>query len=546
MHAEWALALAVAVVINEVLYDPSGPDGGNEFVELMNTGDTAVPVASLSLEVGDGARGSFVRVWQGTNGVLAPGAFWLVGGDAVVDRDGTLGAALQNGPDAVRLGCGDRIADLVGYGDLQDPALFETQPAQDVSALALARSPDGHDTDNNASDFVGLAPTPRRRNVALRNQRLRLDPVLPERLWPLRRLQFAGVVHNQGLLSLPAVSLRASIRKLASEPYVDGMQFAWLRPLPLEWPERSLAVGDSIRFGFDWNAERGLFLLAVQAFPADDDSLDDRDTLILRVGSGPVVMNEILFAPPPGEQEWIELWNRDARPHDLTGWTLTDASGRSGRLRGHTQLPPDSYTLLLADTLAAAPATSRLAASPWPSLNNHDDEHGVADVLVLRDGLGIVQDALFYSAAHVASGRSIERLAPDADVRGLLWSVSKDPSGASPGRPNSVRAPAGPEAQVTLAPNPFSPDGDGQEDTVLIQFVVPADYVGFRLTVFDLEGRTRAELGGDRLGPGPRRLFWDGVDRNGDIVATGIYLVHFELVGGAPRQWSRVVGVVRR
>ena len=51
---------------------------------------------------------------------------------------------------------------MVGWGALEYAEYYEGDPAADVSAgWALARVPDGVDTDSNAADFLARAyPTP--------------------------------------------------------------------------------------------------------------------------------------------------------------------------------------------------------------------------------------------------------------------------------------------------------------------------------------------------------------------------------------------------
>jgi hypothetical protein len=182
---------------------------------------------------------------------------------------------------------------------------------------------------------------------------------------------------------------------------------------------------------------------------------------------------------------------------------------------------------------------------PWPALNNTDGEDGFADDLVLRDSLGIVQDALRYRAGDGVPGRSLERLTPDAGVRGLLWAACKDPAGATPGRANSAAGLPRPRLDVQCAPNPFTPDDDGRDDALGITVELPAGAAGWRVRVFDLEGRARATLAADRLGPGPRHASWDGRDARGVLLPTGVYVLHLEVLGAARSTTRRVVGLVR-
>jgi len=473
---------------------------------------------------------------------------FVIGGDEVPERGGDLRVALQNGPDAVRLLANGDVVDVLGYGELSDPTLYEGHPAPDVSGTSLARVPDGVDTQDNRRDFAARPPTPGRRNVAVYNGCVRLIGPAPERLWPQRRHQFTLRLQNCGIAPLQAAdgTLHAVLSPLLGEPAVDGVVRGAPRNLGADVPPRTLSPGDSLDIPIEWTGERGLFELDVRWNAADEDTLDNHASMFVRVGAGPILIDEIQYAPPAGTPEWIELWNRDTRAHDVAGWTLRDASGRTGRIAAGTRLEPGGFALVLEDTsgprLAAVPHG---LATPWPSLNNTDGDDGVADVLVLRDTLGVVQDALFYSTRNGVVGRSLERLTADPDVRGLVWSVCKHPDGATPGAPNSAGSAEASAAAIDLQPNPFSPDGDGHEDVLHVQLTVPDGQAGFRAAVYDLEGRRRADLGGDRLGPGPRHLAWDGSTSDGTVLQSGVYLMHFEFIGNPGLQGKRAIGLVR-
>jgi hypothetical protein len=153
-----------------------------------------------------------------------------------------------------------------------------------------------------------------------------------------------------------------------------------------------------------------------------------------------------------------------------------------------------------------------------------------------------------YSAADLAErGRSLERLAPDPDVRGLLWSTCKDRAGATPGGVNSMTAPARSSLQLELAPNPFSPDGDGEADALVALVEVPEGYESYRLRIFDLAGERRATLYADRLGSGTRQILWEGRDDEGKLLERGFYVLELELDSklGPRLRERRVVGLVR-
>src|SRR5512139_764667 len=146
-----AQAVAADLLLNEVLYDPEGADEGAEFVELWNPGPEPRPLEGLVLEVGDGSRpGTWAVTWTGgASDTARPRAPFLVAGSA-------LAAALQNGPDAVRLRRGDAVLELLGFGDeLASSPLCEGAPAPDAaSGSSLARRVDGADSGVNRDDWA--------------------------------------------------------------------------------------------------------------------------------------------------------------------------------------------------------------------------------------------------------------------------------------------------------------------------------------------------------------------------------------------------------
>jgi hypothetical protein len=160
------LLTAVAVVplvINEVLYDPEGADGGLEFVEIAAAAgaDSAASLAGWVLETGNGANGVWSVAWTGAAGDSLRGGLFLIGESGVEPRPDFVGDLdLQNGPDACRLRGPGGQSDVVGWGADLDASMREGEAAPDVTGKSLARLPDGVDTGDNAADFAVGAPTP--------------------------------------------------------------------------------------------------------------------------------------------------------------------------------------------------------------------------------------------------------------------------------------------------------------------------------------------------------------------------------------------------
>jgi hypothetical protein len=155
----------------------SGATYANDFVELLNTGSTAIDLSSWTVQYASASSSS----WSATplSGTVQPGRYYLV----ALASSGTVGAALPASDasgstnlavaggkvaivhDTAALSCSScssvsSVSDLVGYGSATD---FEGAAAPNGSAtLAVARAGAGcTDTDHNDADFATAAPAPR-------------------------------------------------------------------------------------------------------------------------------------------------------------------------------------------------------------------------------------------------------------------------------------------------------------------------------------------------------------------------------------------------
>ena len=161
-----APALALPT-ISEALYDVSGSDDGQVFVELYGTPGSALDGLVLEgINGSNGAAGPTLLL----SGVFPADGFFVVADDRgdgasdVANADLVLNFDFQNGPDSIVLRRDDTVIDALGYGDFDPGEVFagEGMAAPDPPAgSSLARVFANVDSDDNAADFVALAaPTP--------------------------------------------------------------------------------------------------------------------------------------------------------------------------------------------------------------------------------------------------------------------------------------------------------------------------------------------------------------------------------------------------
>jgi uncharacterized protein len=178
-----ASAASPDIVISQV-YGGGGNSGAtytHDFIELFNRGSTDVSVTGWSVQYAASTGAS----WQVTplNGTIEAGHYYLVreaqgmgGTQPLPDPDMTGTIAMGGGAGKVALVtnvaaltavCGGDcdgaavVRDFVGYGTTTND--FETAPTANLSNATAARRAQGGclDTDNNATNFAVVAPTPR-------------------------------------------------------------------------------------------------------------------------------------------------------------------------------------------------------------------------------------------------------------------------------------------------------------------------------------------------------------------------------------------------
>lgn len=545
------------LVLNEVLYDPAGPDEGSEWVELWNPDALPVSLAGIAVEAADGARpDGWVRVFQGAPGdTVPPRAAWLVRGAALT-------GPLQNGPDALRLTRDGVLLDLLGYGALEAASLYQGAPAPDAgSGHSLARRSDGAGAGRNADDWEEEpAPTPGRANhpaerIGLVPGGTVLDPVVP---WPGETVNVRARVVNRGRLPLAA----ARWRLLVDREDASGGAESRGDPLPAAVaPGVSLAPGESASVELRLEAgAAGPFRVRVRAAAEEGaaQSPDLADTVVAlgRTVAAPVVVNEIAFRDA-GAGEWVELWFREAVA-DVGTISLADQSSSPRAIaRGAAPRPVASGSFLV---VAEDPSSVRArygidssavlgVSGPWPSLNDSDGAGGFADAVRVSGSDSIPCDVIVYDARAVVRGGSLERLA--ADLPGHLpgtFGESVDPGRATPGRPNSLRAPdrgLAPRGALLLASGRVLRRADGAPP-LLLRVTAEARGRSLVVQVYDLLGRrVRTLVQGQRFAS-EGAFAWDGRDAAGAWVRPGLYVIAAETAaedGRGPRRTAIPVAV---
>lgn len=281
---------------------------------------------------------------------------------------------------------------------------------------------------------------------------------------------------------------------------------------------------------------------------------------------GDIIINEILFEPLGELQEdgraqsqYIELYNRKPYALSLKGVHLRERQGAAGA-RIHPAedeelwIPGEGFALLYPETGSGDFSRSRVARFfDLPDPSDPPEPPGFTTIrfdrstlglaasgrtVLLSDESGQVLDRVDYrrdwhNPNRISTrGISLERIAPgSASNDPANWSSSTDLRGGTPGRANSLLAApdsTGYKLGIHLAPNPFSPDSDGEEDHLVISWRFDRPDYLIRLRIFDRYGREVRTLAREHPAGLRGQLIWDGRGERGERNRIGIYIVLLE------------------
>jgi len=273
--------------------------------------------------------------------------------------------------------------------------------------------------------------------------------------------------------------------------------------------------------------------------------------------SGDVVINELLFNPRVGAVRFVEIINRSNKFISLQGWQFL-----RGRVNGNataTQLTSGPLVLGPGQLLAFTPNVASVQAQ-YPT--SHDPANLIevgalptfadVDTVRLLDGRDVKLDQLPYSKSlHLSllatqEGVSLERIRASGPSTGSNFHSAAGTVGyATPGRPNSqAQDELGGNQELTVTPEIFTPDDDGQQDFATLNFHLDQPGYAASVTVYDALGRLTRRLVRNETLPTNGFVQWDGVDDRGRKAAVGYYILLVELFrpsGGEKREYKKTV-----
>ncbi len=441
------------VVLSEVIYDVSSSDNGFEWVELFNSGTSAVNLSGFCLANGGTTyTASTVQL----SGIVAPGATFVVGGptSSAANANPSFDQVLNFSPDFQNSGS---TADGV--------ALFDVPCAQvNSSTVPVDAVIYGGSNNSGLIDETGVANAPEVGDASAGSSLERIDLAgawqIQGNPTPNSSSLAPPVVNTAPNVNISAPTNGSSVSEGSSISFggsasdtEDGSLTA-----NLSWTS---SLDGAIGSGGAFSTVLSVGIHTVTASVTDSGGLSGSDVVSVTVQataptSGSLLLSEVLYDTSGSDDtlEWIEIYNNDTVAIDLSGFSLGNGglAYTSGLMQLSGLIQPGATFVVGGPTSSSANGnpTYDLAANFNPDLQNSGRTgDGVAlfnvpasavtastvpiDAVIYgpNNNNGLIDESGSASASDVGdapSGSSIERV----DLAGS-WQIQGSPTpNASP------------------------------------------------------------------------------------------------------------------
>lgn len=257
-----------------------------------------------------------------------------------------------------------------------------------------------------------------------------------------------------------------------------------------------------------------------------------------------IVINEILFDPNVGGVDFVEIYNRSNKVIDLKTMNISQYDTINNVQTSIKTITTDGYLIfpkdyLVLSTDGAAIKSQYNTSNPegfldlpsMPSMNIDGGTICLATISNIIDNFKYYAD-MHFGLLNITKGISLERINFDRPTQDRTnWhSAAEDVGFATPAYKNSQYADAGETDNVLeITPEIFSPDEDGNNDVVNINYHFDTPGFTANVTIYDSKGRVVKQLIRNELLGIKGTYSWDGINENREKARIGIYIIFFEV-----------------
>ena len=253
---------------------------------------------------------------------------------------------------------------------------------------------------------------------------------------------------------------------------------------------------------------------------------------------GDLIINEILQNPKNGGQDWIELYNNSSKVLNLKDWQFAnfddDTIANFKTINDNYLLSPNEYVVVGKDSnfVKMNYPFAGVGTYVYAELPSYNNDSGTVYLIYNQEVIDKVSylDAWHFDLLDDTDGVSLERIDPNgASSSEFNWHSAAESIGfASPGRKNSQYLPALTNGKLSLTSEVISPDNDGFEDILQINYQMSEPGLLAKASIYDDRGRLIRNLFSNELMATSGTFSWDGTTDSQAKASIGVYVLVFE------------------
>ncbi len=417
------------VVINEIMFEPAS--GQPEWIEIYNPQNFSLPLPDWVVEDQSGAKGSVTQTL-----FIPPQSYRVLTASREL-------ASIYNLPDTAIIllnrfpalnNSGDAVLVRDFSGAIIDSITYEKEWGEPGRSIEKIWHERGNSQRNWLPSVAAKGATPAAFNsVSPREYDLEINPLRfePEQPHFGEAVLLEAIIRNKGRNALS----NFSVTMFYDTTGATNWNALSIIPIAQEiLPEDSAVVP----FSWQYPPSGKIQLMAEVHATMDLVAENNRAFAHLEVGFAHrvLVINEVMFDPPEGQPEWVEIFNPQPVRLSLCNWVLEDEARSRAIITEQFFISPRSFRVLTSSASLAShygiQDSMIVIVQNFPALNQS------GEIVRLRDLNDNVIDSLAYESDWGERGKSIEKIWFERGNERSNWSPSLAPRGGTPGAFNSV------------------------------------------------------------------------------------------------------------
>jgi len=260
-----------------------------------------------------------------------------------------------------------------------------------------------------------------------------------------------------------------------------------------------------------------------------------------KIEEGDLVINEILFNPKAGGDDFIEVYNntdKTLQTADLCIGSGNDYEDVSCLLDYEYLIFPKTHIVFTEN--ASSTVRDYFVENPeqiieieeLPSyLNNEGTAFLMSKNSIIIDKMDYTED-MHFPMLRSTQGVSLERIHYDrpSNQKSSWHSAAESAGFGTPTYKNSQYSETlDPDMNFTIEPEVFSPDNDGRDDLLNIHYKFDQPGHVANIKIFDARGRLEKQLVNNKTLGTEGTFTWNGINKNNQKASLGVYIIYIEV-----------------